>query len=259
MLFARTLGGEHSSTSTVIVSVPYCETCAAQHTHVSTYRSLSYFFLSHLDFTINPLALAFNTRQPRLTQPVTVPRVSRQSKRKPLIQAIISKKKKKIHFQIVSFFFFSFSTTILGFDHRNNTPCISLIILDQSGQVTVYVLQFACFCMCSTTALKRLNDRATTSLPYRYEILSLASFICSNRIKCHFSRSYPARKYRKIGEKKDRNNEQYCDITNLYTYIVLHVYNIRVITCKRNDDQTETFFKRIEFVWIHSFIVNLYI
>lgn len=29
--------------------------------------------------------------------------------------------------------------------------------------------------------------------------------------------------------------------------------------CKRNDDQTKTFFKRIEFEWIHSFIVNLYI
>lgn len=29
--------------------------------------------------------------------------------------------------------------------------------------------------------------------------------------------------------------------------------------CKRNDDQTEMFFKRIEFEWIRSFIVNLYI
>lgn len=29
--------------------------------------------------------------------------------------------------------------------------------------------------------------------------------------------------------------------------------------CKRNDDQTETFFKRIGFEWIRSFIVNLYI
>lgn len=38
--------------------------------------------------------------------------------------------------------------------------------------------------------------------------------------------------------------------TNLYTYVIM---------CKRNDDQTETFFKRIEFEWIRSFIVNLYI
>lgn len=38
--------------------------------------------------------------------------------------------------------------------------------------------------------------------------------------------------------------------TNLYTYVIM---------CKRNDDQTETFFKRIGFEWIRSFIVNLYI
>lgn len=41
---------------------PYTVKCARTYAqHMSTYRSLSYFFLSHLDFTINPLALAFNT------------------------------------------------------------------------------------------------------------------------------------------------------------------------------------------------------